>query len=110
MISIYIDQAIMRRYFIEIAMPTGEDGQPRVDKISEAKPEVLKALKILEQQLGSTLFLCGDTLTLADALIIPILDYLRKVPDAFQLLGQSSPLMEYTQRLSQRASCAKALS
>lgn len=109
MISIYIDQAIMRRYFIEIAMPKGEDGKPRLDQITEAKPEVVKALDLLEQQLGDKAFLCSNNFTLADALLIPMLDYLNKVPEDFKVIKQQSKLTDYIERLHARPSGKKVL-
>lgn len=109
MISIYIDQAIMRKYLVELVFPKGENGQPRFDKIEQAKPDVIKALEVLSTQLADNSYICGETFTLADALVLPILDYLDNAPDAFKLLHNDSPLGHYLQRQRTRPSVQRAL-
>ncbi len=79
-VAIYIDQAVVRNLLLEFAFPKGEGGSIRQDKVEEAMPEAKRALAILSEQLEGREYLCGDQFTAADLILIPILDYLVKIP------------------------------
>ncbi len=108
-ISLYIDQAIVRQYLLEFAFPKGENGKVRRDKVAEAQPFVIKMLQMLEAKLGSATFLCGDNYTIADALVSPMLDYLANLPHAAKLLEPYSGITGYIERMRKRESGLKVL-
>ena len=108
-ISQYVDQAIVRRYLLEFAFPTGPDGQIRLDKVAEAEPEVIDRLALLEKLIGDHAFICGDQYSYADAILTPMLDYLSGTPNAATLLPEDSPLSRYIQRMQARPSGQKVL-
>ncbi|MBY5942982.1 glutathione S-transferase family protein [Halomonas sp. DP5N14-9] len=98
------DQAIVRRYLLELVFPKGPNGEVREDRVREAAPEVARILTILEHQLAGRDFLVGDGFTLADALAAPMLDYLEATPPAASLMEAAPNTRAYVERLRSRPS------
>ena len=69
MLSLYVDQALVRDYLLEFAFPKGEGGTVRMEKVREAEPEVMRVLALLEAQLGDGNYLVTDRFTIADAIV-----------------------------------------
>jgi len=112
--SIYLDKAIMRDYILEFAFPKGEDGKIRFDVATVAQAEVHKALDIIRGELtNSDTLLSGKEespqLTVADALIAPMLHYISTLPAGFNLLTEYPELELYLANTMKRASCNKVL-
>lgn len=103
-ISIYLDKAIMRNYLLEFVFPKGENGKPRVEVIRSNLPTLHKALKTIETQLEKRSFIVGNTYTLADAFLAPILYYIKISPTDFFALDPSSSLYRYATQMESRAS------
>lgn len=99
----------MRDYLLEFAFPKGEGGTVRADRVKEAEPEVMRALALLEAQLGDRDYLVTDRFTMADALAAPMLDYLFDLPAASTLMAQTPRLRAYVERLRARPSAAEVL-
>ena len=112
--SIYLDKAIMRDYILEFAFPKGEGGEVRFEVAVAAQGEVHKALNIIRDQLTKNdTLLAGLTenpqMTIADALIAPMLHYISTLPSGFNLLSEYPELEFYLAHLMKRASCKKVL-
>lgn len=108
-ISGYIDQALVRNYLLEFARPKGENGSVRMDRVTEATPELHRHLAILSQQLGEQAFICGEQLSIADLLLLPMLDYLAALPQGTTLIEPGTPLADYLDRLRSRPSARAVL-
>ncbi|MCX4027370.1 glutathione S-transferase family protein [Endozoicomonas sp. SM1973] len=104
-----IDQAIVRKYLLEFAFPKGENGTIRVDKVKAAEPGVEKALIVLSHQLADQLYIVGDSFTIADALLVPILDYLFSHSEIKYMIEKHSKLQDYLNRVSERKSFQKGV-
>lgn len=102
LISIYIDKAIVRGYLLEIVFPKGESGEVREDVLAANRPELERALKVVDLQLADKDYLVGNTFTLADALLAPILYYVRVILNDESLLKPDSKLYRYLQRIESR--------
>ncbi len=107
--SIYLDKAIIRDYVIEFAFPKGENGEVRLDVVKQQQPQVLKALKVIDNELMQGDSLNGEYFSIADALIAPMLHYLSGLPAGFNLLEQVPGVEQYFHRLMARPSCQKIL-
>ncbi|GLX76947.1 hypothetical protein tinsulaeT_02870 [Thalassotalea insulae] len=107
--SIYLDKAIIRDYVLEFAFPKGESGEVRLDVVKAAQPQVLYALKVIENELINGECLNSDFFGLADALLAPMLHYLSGLPEGFSLLDKVPEVEKYFQQLMIRASCQKVL-
>ncbi|MBS99517.1 MAG: hypothetical protein CMI01_12670 [Oceanospirillaceae bacterium] len=59
--------------------------------------------------MGGNAFIAGNSYTIADALLIPILDYLVRLPVADRLLSADSGLRRYIQRIQNRPASQSVL-
>lgn len=108
-LSLYIDELIVRKYLLEFAFPKGEQGAIRQEVIAQNTQGTIDALSVIEEQLGSQEFLCGDTFSTADAVLIPMLDYLKNLPTATQLFKDHPKGAAYILDMQQRDSCKRVL-
>ncbi|WP_286233954.1 glutathione S-transferase family protein [Thalassotalea sediminis] len=99
-IAEYVYQDLIRHYLLEIHMPKGENGNIRIDVVNEHKPIAQKTLQKLEAQIGDQGFFIGDTFTLCDALLLPILAYVFVIPEPFSIHQNTPKLARYFDKLS----------
>lgn len=107
--SIYIDKAIIRDYLLEFAFPKGEDGSIRFDVATLAMPAVKDALSVIEKELNQDGVLNQPVMTVADAIVAPMLHYVSTLPEQFNVLPEFSLVTSYLQTLMERPSCQKIL-
>jgi len=109
-ISIDIDKVLIRDYLLEFAFPKGENGQVRLEKVTQAQPQVAKTLNVIAGLLESHQeMLTGKDLTIADALLAPMLAYLSGLPAGFNLLPDYPTVEDYLAKLMKNTSCQKIL-
>lgn len=76
--GIYVDFEIVRKVLLEFIFPKGENGSVRMDKVEAALPGVENALSVVADQLADQPYICGEELTAADLILIPIIDYIEQ--------------------------------
>ncbi|MEY4588065.1 MAG: hypothetical protein RL497_141 [Pseudomonadota bacterium] len=103
------DLIFVRQYLLEYASPKGENGQVRQDFIDAATPAVESHLHLLNTVLGNKPFWVGNELSLADCLLLPMLDYLLALPQGAVLFGRAEYLIRYVEQLRLRPSAVKIL-
>lgn len=108
-ISIDIDKAIVRDYLLEFVFPKGENSTPRMDMIEQAKPKVIAALSVLSKEIKQRKLLGSTQLSIADALIAPMIHYLSSLPAPFNLLTEFPDIEVYLAHLMTHDSCQKVL-
>ncbi|WP_027852452.1 glutathione S-transferase family protein [Marinobacterium litorale] len=108
-VSGYVYQALVVGLLLEFAFPKGEGGAVRLDKVEQALPEAVRIIERLEDVLGGNAFIAGNSYTIADALLIPILDYLVRLPVADRVLSADSGLRRYIQRIQSRPASQSVL-
>ncbi len=108
-IALYIDKALMRDLILEFAFPRGENGSVRMDAVDAALPAARQALARAERLLGDKAFIAAGQYTLADALLIPMLDYVAGLPFGAELLPVGAPLTAYLDAMRARESSRKVL-
>ncbi|MES9965549.1 MAG: glutathione S-transferase family protein [Candidatus Sedimenticola sp. 20ELBAFRAG] len=106
----YFDSAFIRRYVLEFAFPKGENGRPDRTNIRAAQPEVERHLGIAGQALEQAAYFSGVRPGIADYLILPMLDYLQRVPGGRKLVESQAAVSRYVENLLERPACAKILS
>ena len=79
--------AMIRRYVLQYVFPKGPDGAPDRAVIDKAVPEIKSQLAVLDRAYGPRNLLVGDTVTLADLLLAPIVFYLGMFPESKALLA-----------------------
>jgi len=77
---------------------------PDEARIAAALPEAARQLALLDRALESNAWLAGETLSLADLFLAPIVHYLGVVPESTTLLPPVPRLRAWFERVSARAS------
>jgi glutathione S-transferase len=101
-LALYVDKVIVRDFLLEYRFPKGEKGAVRMDIVNAAIPEIIAKVALLEAQLGNRNYLVGDEFTLADIMLMPMLNYLLQVPSSNIFVREDSPLRAYALRILQR--------
>ncbi|HEY6610034.1 MAG TPA: glutathione S-transferase family protein [Pseudomonas sp.] len=97
-----VDTRLIRSYLLQVAGPRVTE--PLVGPaLAQAEQAVDRTLAVLEGELGERDFLCGVRYSLGDALLIPMLDYLTRMPGREWLAGRPG-LAAYLQSMRQRPS------
>ena len=108
-IALYIDKAIVRDYLLEFVFPKGENKQVRMDVVQSNRSALQRALEIIEVEINRGKLLGTDKFTIADALVMPMLQYLTTLPAEVNCLEGFNAIKNYVERSMQRASCKKVL-
>ena len=93
-----IDPLLVRQYCIAYFFPGTPDNSPNRTVIDAALPKMEPQFAFLDRGVGETGFLVGDSFTLADANLVPILFYLTKLPESRAMMAKSRNLNAYLDR------------
>lgn len=104
LINTMMDPTLVRTYLFAYAFPKTADGEPDRAIIDEVLPKVREQLAMLDRGVAAENHLVGNQLTLADMFILPILHYLKLLPESGQLLAAETPLGYYLDTHAARAS------
>jgi glutathione S-transferase len=96
--------AMVRNFVLQYAFPRGPDGKPDRATIDAALPEIRKVLAPLDRAIGPRDHLVGDSLTLADILLTPMIVSVKAMPEGKDLLAEAPNLRRATETLAQRPS------
>ena len=88
-INFFCYDAMVRRYVLQYLFPKGADRAPDRATIDAAVPVIKRQLGIFDEAYGARNVLVGDTLTLPDLLLAPILFYLGRFPEGKAMLAQA---------------------
>ena len=104
LVNTRIDGTLVRTYLLNYIFPKGADGKPDRKVIDGVVPAVKDELDLLDRTVAKTGFLAGDSFTLADINVLPILAYLRNFPESGAAIAAAKSLSAYFDRLSARPS------
>ena len=79
--------AMVRRYVLQYVFPKGAGETPDRAVIDKAVPEIQAQLEVLDAAYGPRNLLVGDSVTIADLLLAPIIHYVQQFPEGKRLLG-----------------------
>ena len=97
--GIYVDFKIVRKVLLEFIFPQGEDGSVRMDKVEAALPGVEHGLAVVADQLAEQPYLCGNEITAADLILIPIIDYIEKAEVGKPRVAKHANLLAYIEKI-----------
>jgi glutathione S-transferase len=80
------------------------DGAPDRVKIDAALPKMREMFALLDRELGTRPYLAGNDFTLADAFLLPLIDYMRVMPESSEMVKASPNLSAWFDRVSARPS------
>ena len=103
-----IDPVWVRQYVAAYFFPGTPDGSPNRTAIEAALPKMEKQFAVMEAAVANG-YLVGDTFTLADANLIPILFYISQFPESSALLAKSPNLTKYLKRHLARESVKQSM-
>jgi glutathione S-transferase len=104
LINTHIDPLLVRRYLRAYIFPDTPDGSPDRKTIDAALTEMRAQFAVLDSAVSATGFLAGNSFTLADIDLLPILFYMNKMPESRVMLGETQHLKAYFERHMQRPS------
>lgn len=105
-----VDRHIVREWALELIFPSGPDGAPDAKRIARARKGAAGDLAVLEQEYAARPWLTGDTLSLADIVLVCTLDVLSLIDGGEALLEAVPSLAEAMASLRARDSWQRACS
>ena len=108
LVNTSIDPVMVRQYLLAYVFPKSPDGKPDRAVIDAALPEMEKQAKILDRAVAGG-HLVGDSFTLADINLMPLLFYVRQTPEGGAMVRAATQLEAYYNRHAQRPSFANTM-
>jgi glutathione S-transferase len=109
LVNTVIDGTLIRTYLLAYAAPKTADGKPDRKTIDAVMPALHEQFGILDQAVAKTGYLVDDQFTLADINLLPILHYVRMVPEGAQALAAAKHLDAYYGRHAARPSFQRTI-
>jgi glutathione S-transferase len=109
LVNTVMDATLMRTYLLAYAFPKTADGTPDRTTIDAVTPAVRRQLAVLEKAVAKTGHLVGDHFTFADINLMPILFYIRQLPEAAEALGTGARLAAYYEKHAARPSFMRTI-
>ena len=94
--NVEFDKVIIRQYVVGYVFP--KDGKPDMAAIGEAAQRMKPQVEVLDRAVARTGHLVGDSLTLADINILPMLFYANRFEEGKALFSGAKNLSAYMQR------------
>ena len=104
LVNTSVDPTMIRTYLLSYIFPKGADGKPDRTVIEGALPALKHQVDVLDRAVAKTGYLAGNTYTLADINLMPILFYVRQFPEGRDAIGLAKNLSAYFDRHAQRPS------
>jgi glutathione S-transferase len=109
LVNTVIDATLIRTYLLAYAFPRTADGKPDRNAIDEVAPAVRKQIGGVDRAVAATGYLAGDQFSFADINLLPILYYVRQLPEAAEALVAANHLATYYERHAARPSFARTI-
>ena len=100
--------AMVRDHVLQYVFPRGPDGQPDRARIEAAAPEIRKVLGSLDRAIGPRDHLVGDSITLPDILLAPMIVSLTAMPDGKDIVASFPNVRRAAEKLARRPSYVAA--
>lgn len=109
LVNTVMDATLIRTYLLAYAFPRTADGKPDRNAIDAVTPAVRKQIGVLDRAVAATGYLAGDQFSFADINLLPILYYVRQLPEAAEALAAATHLATYYERHAARPSFARTI-
>ncbi len=100
----YFYASIIRNYVLQYVFPKGPDGQPDMDAIQAAIPDVKHRVMVLDAALAGNDYVAGSQFSIADMFICPIMTYLSRMPEASDIFAGCQNIGRAGAKVSERQS------
>jgi len=108
LVNTSIDPLLVRQYLRAHFFPGTPDGGPDRAAIDAALPKMEQHFAVLDRAVAKTGHLVGNSFTLADINLLPILCYMDKAPESSAMLRRHPSLRSYFDRHMSRPSVREA--
>jgi glutathione S-transferase len=98
------DLVFARQYLLAYFFSGLPDGAPDRAKIDAALPRMREMFALLDSELGGRSHLAGDGFTLADAFLLPLIHYMRQMPESSEIMRASPHVAAWFDRVVARPS------
>jgi glutathione S-transferase len=95
LVNTVIDATLIRTFLMAYIFPRTADGTADRKAIEAITPAVREQLRILDEAVSKSGFLVADRFTLADINLLPILYYVRQLPEGAEALASATHLAGY---------------
>src|SRR5271157_3008487 len=103
-VNTLVDRTLIRTYLLAYAAPKTADGKPDRQAIEAVTPALREQIGVLDKAVARTGYLVDDQFTFADINLMPILYYMRLVPEGAEALSHATNLAAYYDRHAARPS------
>lgn len=104
LVNTVIDPCLIRAYVLAYLRARLSGAAPDRDRIEAALPAMRAQVEVLDKAVAKTGHLAGDSFTLADINLMPILYYVRQCPEGGEIVGEAKALSAYFARHAERPS------
>ena len=104
MVNTGFDLVFARQYLLAWFFSGLPDGAPDRTRIDAALPRMKEMFALLDRELGKRAYLAGDSFTLADAFLLPLMHYMRRMPESAEMVKASPNVVAWFDRVAARPS------
>ena len=104
LVNTLIDRTIIRTYLFAYIAPGTPDGSPNRAAIEAVMPALKQQVAVLDRAVAPTGYMVGDSFTLADINLMPLLHRLKIPPEGAGTLASTKHLSAYYARHARRPS------
>jgi glutathione S-transferase len=109
LVNTVMDPTLVRTYLLAYAAPRTVDGKPDQSAIEAVTPAVREQIGILDKAVAKRGHLVGDQFTFADINLLPILYWVKRLPEGAEAFAASPRLADYYDRHSARPSFTRTV-
>ncbi len=99
---------VVKGWALHYVIPRGPGGKPDAAAAEQGLPKVRRALEVLDRGLEGRRYLAGDALSLADLFLVPVVDFVPKLPGGAEAMAGLGRLQKLLGELVARPSYAKS--
>jgi glutathione S-transferase len=104
LVNTRMDSTLVRTYLFAYIFPKTTDGKPDHETIEAVTPAMKEEIGLLDRAVAKGGYLAGDSYSFADINVMPILAYLKNLPESGAAIAAAKSLSDYYDRLSTRPS------
>ena len=109
MVNTGFDLVFARQYLLAYFFSGLPDGAPDRTKIEASLPRMREMFACLDSELGSRAWLAGNAFTLADAFLLPLMHYMRQMPESGEMVSGSPNVTAWYDRVMERPSAKETV-
>jgi glutathione S-transferase len=95
---------LIRNYIFSYLFPKGADGKPDRAAIGAVLPTMQTQIDVLDRAVARSGHLVGDSFTLADIYVMPVLEVTQRAPEGKEMVQSAKHLAAYFARHAKRPS------